>query len=91
MKEANLNLKALFIADSDEYDIYDLDIANAEMRVLCAYSLDEALIKVFNDDMDMHSLTAEGISDFTYDDIMANKEDKNTKQYVFRQIAKAVI
>jgi len=90
LKEANLNLKALFIADSDEYDIYDLDIKNAEMRVLCAYSEDDAMIEAFNSGMDLHSLTASGISDFTYDEIMANKEDDTSEHYRQRQVAKKV-
>lgn len=91
LKEAGLNLKALFIPDSDEYDFYDMDISNAEMRVLCAYSKDEAMIEAFNNGMDMHCLTAEGISDYDYDTIMKYKEDKTTDQYKKRQVAKKVI
>jgi len=90
LKEANLNLKALFLPDSDEYDFYDLDIANAEMRVLCAYSRDEALINAFNTGKDLHCLTAAGISGIDYDLIYANKEDKTTEEYRVRQIAKKV-
>ena len=90
LKEAGLNLKALFIPDSTEYDFYDLDISNAEMRVLCGYSKDATLISVFNDGKDIHFLTASGISKYDYDDIVANKEDKTTDQYKQRQIAKKV-
>lgn len=90
LKEANLNLKALFIPDSDEYDFYDMDISNAEMRVLCAYSRDEAMITAFRNGLDLHCLTAAGISEYTYDDIYANKEDKTTDQYTKRQVSKKV-
>lgn len=90
LKEANLNLKALFLPDSDKYDFYDLDIANAEMRVLCAYSRDEALINAFNTGKDLHCLTAAGISGIDYGQIYANKEDKTTEEYRVRQIAKKV-
>lgn len=90
LKEASLNIKALLIPDSDEYEFYDMDIANAEMRVLCAYSRDENLIKAFNEGMDIHCLTASGISDFSYDDIYANKEDKTTEQYRQRAVAKKI-
>jgi len=90
LKEADLNLKALFRPDSDEYDLYDLDISNAEMRVLCAYSKDEALIDAFNNGKDLHCLTASGISEYSYEEILANKEDKSTDHYTKRQVAKKV-
>jgi DNA polymerase-1 len=90
LKEANLNLKALFIPDSDEYEIYDLDISNAEMRILCAYSLDAALIDAFHKGKDLHCLTGAGISNFDYDDLMLHKEDKESEQHNVRQIGKKV-
>lgn len=90
LKEANLNLKSLFIPDSDDYELYDLDISNAEMRVLTGYSKDEALTGAFNHGKDLHCLTAAGISEYTYEDIKANKEDKTTDQYRKRQLAKKV-
>lgn len=80
----------MFVPDSDEYDFYDLDISNAEMRVLTAYSLDDTLISVFNEDKDIHCLTAAGISDYTYDEIYNNKENKETDYYSKRQVAKKV-
>lgn len=90
LKEANLNLKSLFLPDSDDYEVYDLDISNAEMRVLTAYSKDQALTDAFNHGKDLHCLTAAGISRYTYEDIKANKEDKTTDQYMKRQMAKKV-
>lgn len=90
LKEAGLNLKALFLPDSDEYEVYDLDISNAEMRVLTAYSRDDALTGAFNHDKDLHCLTGSGISEYSYDDLKANKEDKTTEQYNVRQLAKKV-
>lgn len=89
IKEAGLNLKALFLPD-DGYDLYDLDISNAEMRTLCAYSLDEKLIDAFQHGKDLHCLTGAGISQYTYDDLMANKENKTTDQYRKRQLGKKV-
>lgn len=85
-----MNLKALFLPDDDDMDLYDLDISNAEMRILCAYSMDEALINAFLNGMDLHSLTAAGISEYSYEDINANKEDKTTPHYRVRQIGKKV-
>lgn len=90
--ELVLNLKDVFIADSDEYELYDLDIANAEMRVLCAYSQDKTMIDVFNSGLDMHCKTGSNpkVSNFTYEDILAHKDDKTSQQYVVRQASKKI-
>ena len=90
LKEANLNLKSLFLPDSEDYDIIDLDISNAEMRVLTGYSKDTNLTNAFNDNKDLHCLTGAGISDFTYDDLKKHKDDKTTEQYRVRQLAKKI-
>jgi DNA polymerase-1 len=60
------------------------------MRVLCAYSQDEALIDAFNNDKDFHSLTAAGISDYTYEQILAGKDDKHSEEYKLRQLGKKI-
>lgn len=90
LKEADLNLKGLFLPDSDDYELYELDISNAECRVLTAYAKDKAMIDAFNHGKDLHCLTAAGISQFEYDDIKEHKEDKTTEQYKARQVAKKV-
>lgn len=66
------------------------DSLNAEMRVLTGYANDPTLTGAFNDGKDLHCLTAAGISDYSYEDILANKEDKTTDQYRKRQLAKKV-
>lgn len=89
--ELMLNLKALFLPDNpEEEDFYDLDIANAEMRVLTAYSRDVALIQAFLEDKDLHCLTGAGLGEYSYAELFANKEDKSTPHYILRQIAKKV-
>ncbi|MCB5270555.1 MAG: hypothetical protein LHW56_01770 [Candidatus Cloacimonetes bacterium] len=89
--ELFLNLKALFLPDNpEEEDFYDLDIANAEMRVLTAYSRDLALTQAFLEDKDLHCLTAAGLGEYSYEDLCLYKEDKSTPYYVLRQIAKKV-
>ena len=89
LKEANLNLKELFLPDAG-YSVYDLDIQNAEVRMLTAYSRDENLIKIFNENKDMHSMTAAAISEYSYEDLKAHKEDKDSDQYRKRQLGKKV-
>jgi DNA polymerase-1 len=90
LKEADLNLKDIFIPDSEDFDLYDLDISNAEMRVLCAYSKDEALCDAFINGKDLHCLTGAGISNFSYEQLKERKEDKSTEEYRIRQVAKKV-
>lgn len=87
----NLNLKKLFLPD-EGFVFCDLDIKNAEMRTACAYSKDENLINAFNNGIDLHSLTAAGLSDgkYSYDQIRAKKEDKNSEEYKLRHVAKMV-
>lgn len=90
-KDETLNLKAIFLPD-EGYAIYDLDISNAEMRTVCAYSLDRHLIDAFNSDKDLHCLTGVNVCNgkFTYEELLENKEDKTTEEYVYRQISKRV-
>jgi len=90
IEEAGVNLKELLLPDTEDYELYDLDIANAEMRVLCAYSQDKTLIRAFNEGKDIHCLTAASISNYTYEEIMAHKEDKGSEQYKLRQKSKSV-
>ena len=89
LKEADLNLKELFIPDYG-YTLAELDISNAEMRILTAYSRDKNLTDAFNTGKDLHCLTAASISDYSYDDLKAHKEDKTSDQYRKRQLAKKV-
>jgi uracil-DNA glycosylase family 4 len=55
---ANFNIKKLFIPDSDEYVIVNIDYKGAEVRVFTAYAHDQALIDALNAGLDMHSFFA---------------------------------
>lgn len=56
MDDANA-IKKLFIPD-DGYVLIDGDLSQAELRVLCYYSKDKNLIKIFEEDRDAHTATA---------------------------------
>ena len=90
LPEAGLNLKALFLPDSEDFDFYNLDIRNAELRVLAAYSRDKTLIDAFHSDMDLHCLTAAGFSGYSYEEIMAGKDEVSTPHHILRRIAKKI-
>lgn len=89
---AGINMKSIFIPENDDYVIIDCDIANAEMRVLCAYSRDPDLINAFNNNIDLHTLTASKLTEgmMTYEEIAKNKEDKTHFAYAIRQVAKKI-
>lgn len=89
---AGINMKSIFIPEDDTYTIIDCDIANAEMRVLCAYSKDPDLINAFNNNIDLHTLTASKLAEgiMTYDEIAMHKEDKTHFAYAIRQVAKKI-
>lgn len=59
---------------------------------MCGYSRDATLIDVFNSNKDMHCLTGSNprVSNFTYDDLVAHKEDKTSQQYMVRQASKTI-
>ncbi len=89
LKEAGINVKSVFVPAAG-YVICELDISNAEMRMLTAYSRDKNLIDAFNFGKDIHCLTGASISEYDYEDLKAHKEDKASDQYRKRQLAKKV-
>jgi len=62
-KMHGINIKKLFITDSDEEVVVNMDYSGAELRVLSAYAPDPDLIKVLrNPEEDIHSLFTHRIS-----------------------------
>jgi uracil-DNA glycosylase family 4 len=64
---AGWNIKKLFIPDSDDFLIVNVDYKGAEVRVFTAYARDEALIKALNEGMDMHSFFAAKVFNRPYE------------------------
>lgn len=87
---AGLNLKALFLPDSDAYELYLMDICHADLRVLAAYSRDGALIHALRDGKDPHSLTAEALTAFSYTALAAHKNLPGSEEFRARQLGKKV-
>lgn len=71
---AGWNLKKLFIPDSNEYFIVNVDYKGAEVRVFTAYARDEALIKALNEGLDMHSFFAAQVFKRPYE-MYARRDD----------------
>lgn len=69
-----MNIKAVFMPSTEDKVFFQLDIAAAEIRVLCAYARDEKLIKALRDGLDVHSFTASTIFDIPYEEFVAKKD-----------------
>jgi DNA polymerase I-like protein with 3'-5' exonuclease and polymerase domains len=67
-KLGGVNLKALFIPDSDDMVIVNADYKGAEVRVFTVYAKDPALIKALNEGLDMHSFFAHKVFKRPYED-----------------------
>lgn len=67
------NIKQLFIPDEGQV-FWQLDIAAAEIRVLCAYAEDPELIDALKNGLDIHSYTTAGVFDMPYSEVMRLKD-----------------
>ncbi len=63
-----VNLKKLFIPDTDDMVIVNGDYKGAEVRVFTVYAPDPALIKALNEGLDMHSFFASKVFKQPYED-----------------------
>lgn len=74
------DIRAAFISDENCYFV-SFDYSQIELRVLAHLSMDENLIDAFNNDLDIHDITARTIFNIRNDDIVTS---------AIRRIAKAV-
>lgn len=68
------NLKKPFVPTNDDGAFWQMDISQAEIRVLCAYSKDEALIQALRDGLDTHSFITSKVFDIPYEEIIQGKK-----------------
>jgi DNA polymerase I-like protein with 3'-5' exonuclease and polymerase domains/uracil-DNA glycosylase len=64
---AGWNIKKLFVPDSDDYVMVNVDYKGAEVRVFTAYARDESLIKALNEGYDMHCFFAHKVFQRPYE------------------------
>lgn len=57
---AGINMRSSFISDKDS-EFIAFDYSQQELRILAALSDEETLIQAFNDNLDIHSVTAAGL------------------------------
>lgn len=56
--ELGREVRKVFVPKSEDYCFLDADYSQIELRILACISEDEVLIKAFNDNQDIHALTA---------------------------------
>lgn len=72
----------------DGYALVECDFATQESRLLCDFSGDEVLYKIFTDDLDFHAYMAAIIAEVSYEEIAGRLAEKNAEAKNFRQYAK---
>lgn len=87
---AGLNLKALFLPDSENHELYTADIAQADLRALAAYSRDAALINCLREGRDPHAMSAAELTRHSYEEITARGHEPGSEAYQARRIGKRV-
>lgn len=70
------------------YVLYEADAAGQESRLMAIRSRDEAMIKVFNDKLDFHTMTGSGIIGMEYTDLLAKYKEGDTRATEDRQMGK---
>ena len=75
-----VKVKTVFKSVSEK-SLVNLDLSNAEIRMMACYSKDEKLIENLNSGLDFHSMTASQIfPEYTYDSIAAaRKKEKRSE------------
>lgn len=69
------NIKSLFVPSNPDRLFFQADISAAEIRVLCAYSRDPALIRAMCAGLDIHSFVLSTVDGIPYDEVVARKHE----------------
>lgn len=75
-------LRKVFVPKSDDYVFLDADYNQIELRVLAHLSGDETLIDAFNNNVDIHKLTASEVFHIPFDEV-TNAQRSNAKAVNF--------
>lgn len=67
--ELGREIRKCFIPSNDQYCFLDADYSQIELRVLACMSEDETLINAFNENQDIHTLTASQVFHIPFDEV----------------------
>lgn len=65
-------IRKMFIAP-ENYSLVELDFSNQEMRLIACVANEPTMIKLFNDELDLHAYTAAGIAGINYEEFLEKK------------------
>lgn len=80
-------VRNLFVAP-EGYSLLELDFCAQEMRLIACIAEETTMIKLFNENKDMHAFTAAGIAGMSYDDFVALKQTDTAKYDEMRKLGK---
>jgi len=90
-EEHEVNVKKIFVPDSDFYTILTADYSQLEMVILAAHSEDPFLIEALVNNLDLHSFVASKVFGYDYDEIFNKVKVERDKKFIdMRTRAKAV-
>lgn len=77
--DPELNIKHLFVPDSEAYELLQADYSQMELRILAEYAQDEAMLGIFNRGEDIHIATGAQMASIVYRNPIQYNE--TTKQF----------
>lgn len=85
---STLPIKTCLFPDNGKL-LFNIDLSNAEVRMLANYSSDVALTNMLLENKDMHSFTASGMYNIPYEDILlASKTDESLQTSGQKELCK---
>ena len=75
-QELGRTIRKAFVTTNDEYVLLGADYSQIELRVLAHMSEDANLIEAFNNDKDIHKLTASRVLEIPIDEITSQERSK---------------
>lgn len=81
------HIRDIFVAP-ENYSIVELDFSAQEMRLIACIANETTMIKLFNNNKDMHAYTAAGIAGMEYDVFMRLKQSNPDRYNELRKLGK---
>lgn len=75
-KARGREIRAAFVARSDEYQILAVDYSQVELRIMADLSEDPGMIDAFNNELDIHTITAAKVFKVDEADVTRQMRDK---------------
>ncbi len=73
--EIGRRIRKVFVPSSDDYIFVDADYSQIELRVLAHISEDPTLIDAFNNNQDIHRLTASQVFNIPFDEVSSSQRN----------------